>query len=52
MPTGPEAIDDALLDRLYSIIPELLKSFARRIGYMSESRESRVVMVFVSKCRQ
>ncbi|KAF2187664.1 hypothetical protein K469DRAFT_104019 [Zopfia rhizophila CBS 207.26] len=52
IPTAPRAVDDAVMERFYSTLPGLLKSFARKIGHLGQCRESRVVMVFVSKCRQ
>lgn len=52
MPVVPNVVDDAVMERLYSTLPYLLKSFARKIGSLDHCRESRAVMVFVSKYRQ
>lgn len=52
MPVVPNVADDAVTERLYSSLPYLLKSFARKIGSLNQCRESRAVMVFVSKYRQ
>ncbi|KAF2797792.1 hypothetical protein K505DRAFT_405543, partial [Melanomma pulvis-pyrius CBS 109.77] len=39
------------LEELCAYLPGLLKAFARTIGFLGESRQSRDVMVFVSKYR-
>lgn len=52
MPATPRAGDDEVMERLYSMLPGLLKSFARKIGHSGQCRESRAIMVFVSKRRQ
>ena len=50
--SGPECIDHKALATFYSNLPQLLQSFARKIGYSGNSAESRDVMVFVSKYRR
>jgi len=52
IPTTAGVDDNAAMERFYSALPGILKSFARKIGHQGHCRESRDVMVFVSENRR
>jgi hypothetical protein len=47
-----QAHDQLVLDQLCGTLPRLFKAFARNIGYLGDSQQSREVMVFVSKHKE
>ncbi|KAI1774056.1 hypothetical protein F4818DRAFT_91341 [Hypoxylon cercidicola] len=49
--TGAERLDDQTVERLSSILPELLKALALKFGYEAPSQTFRDVMVFIHRHR-
>lgn len=52
LPSTSEEVDHQALAKFYFDLPQLLQSFARKIGHLDNSAVSREVMVFVSQYRQ
>lgn len=46
------AASDPDMEMVFSDLPGLLKSFARRIGHMGQDQKSRDIMVFMSRYRE
>jgi hypothetical protein len=51
LPNASEKSNHTVRERLYSDLPNLLRSFAKKVGCLSERKGSRDVMVYVSKNR-